>query len=82
MRPKCTALTPEYLLARYHVGIIYERQGDLAAAEREFRSSVDEGVGEASSLFHLAEIHRSRGDEKTAAALLDQARQFGRKASA
>ncbi len=39
-------------------------------------------MGEVSSLFHLAQIHRSRGDEKTAAALLERARQFGRKASA
>jgi len=74
-------LTPEYQRARYHIGIIHQRKGELDEAEREFRGNVAEGIGEASSLYHLAEIQRSRGDEKAAAALLDQAREFGRKAS-
>ena len=34
---KCTSLTPEYLMARYHIGVIHERQGDLDAAAREFQ---------------------------------------------
>ncbi|MEX0892624.1 MAG: tetratricopeptide repeat protein, partial [Gemmatimonadota bacterium] len=55
---KCSALTPEYLMARYHRGVIHERRGDLDAAEREFQRSLDEGVGEVSSLFHLAHIRR------------------------
>ena len=29
---KCTSLTPEYLMARYHIGVIYERMGDSEAA--------------------------------------------------
>ncbi len=40
---QCTALTPEYLMARYHIGVIHERLGDLDAAEREFQRSLDEG---------------------------------------
>jgi hypothetical protein len=42
---------------------------------------VDEGVGEVSSLWHMASIHRGRGDAKTADELLDRARQFSRTAS-
>ena len=75
---KCTALTPEYLMARYHIGVIYERLGHLDDAEREFRRSLDDGIGEVSSLFHLAQIRRAEGDAEGAQALLDRARQFAR----
>ena len=37
----------------------------------------DDVVEEVSSLYHLAQIHRSRGDDAKAEKLLDQARQFG-----
>ncbi len=74
-------LTPEYLMAHYHMGVIHERRGDMQAAEREFRRSLDEGVGEVSSLFHLAVIRRSSGDEKGAQELLNKARDFGLHAS-
>ena len=57
---QCTALTPEYLMARYHIGVIHERLGDLDAAEREFQRSLDEGVGEKSSLYHLEQIRSLR----------------------
>ena len=65
-------------MARYHIGVIYERTGDLEAASREFHRSIDEGVGEASSLYHLAQIHTANGDEATAARFLERAREFGR----
>jgi hypothetical protein len=71
-------LTPEYLMARYHMGVIRERMQKFEDAEREFRSSVEDGVGEASSLFHLAGIARSRGNDEEADELLRRARQFGR----
>lgn len=74
----CTALTPEYLMARYHIGVIHERLGRIDDAKREFQRSLDEGVGEASSLYHLARLRRLEGDEEGANALLRQARQFGR----
>lgn len=75
---KCTALTPEYLMARYHIGVIHERMGRLPEAEREFRRSLDDGVGEVSSLFHLARIRSAEGDDDGARELLDRARQFAR----
>ena len=75
---KCTTLTPEYLMARYHIGVIHERLGHLEDAEREFRRSLDDGVGEVSSLFHLATIRRAEGDEAAARDLLDRAHQFAR----
>ncbi|HEY0592614.1 MAG TPA: hypothetical protein VGF40_12665, partial [Thermoanaerobaculia bacterium] len=70
-------LTPEYLMAHYHMGVIHERLGEMDKAEREFRRSLDDGVGEVSSLFHLAVIRKSRGDEKGAQELLTKARDFG-----
>jgi Flp pilus assembly protein TadD len=72
------ALTPEYLMANYHIGVIHERRGETEAAEREFRRSLDEAVGEVSSLFHLAIIRRSKGDENGAEDLLRRAHEFGR----
>ena len=65
-------------MARYHIGVIYERRGDLAEAEREFRRSLDEGIEEASSLYHLARILEDRGDSREAEELLQRARQFGK----
>ena len=59
---QCTALTPEYQMARYHVGVIHERLGDLVAAEREFQNSLEEGIGEKSSLYHLERIRAARGE--------------------
>ena len=78
---RCSALTPEYLRARYFVGVIHERLGALDDALREFRGTQDEGVGEVSSLWHMAAIHRTRGDTRTADQLLERARQFAVKAS-
>jgi Flp pilus assembly protein TadD len=69
-------------MARYHVGVIHERQQHLDQAAREFRASMDEGIGEVSSVYHLAMIHRAQGDEDTATSLLDRAREFGRAAAA
>jgi hypothetical protein len=37
-----------------------------------------EAAEEVSSLFPLAQIHKSRGDDAAAAKLLERARQFGR----
>jgi len=51
---------------------------DLAA--REFQRSLDDGIEDVSSLYHLAQIAREQGDEKRAAKLLEKARQFGRTA--
>ncbi len=65
-------------MARYHIGVIYERLGDLKTAAREFQRSLDDGVGEASSLFHLARIRKSEGDEVGAKVLMERARQFAR----
>jgi len=72
------ALTPEYLMAHYHIGVIHERRGETEAAEREFQRSLDEAVGEASSLFHLATIRRAKGDKKGAEELLRRAHEFSR----
>jgi len=77
---KCTALTPEYLRARYHVALIHQRKDELDPAEREFRSYLTEAIGGATSLYHLGEIQRARGDAKGAAALFEQSRGAGRKA--
>lgn len=78
---KCTSLTPEYLMARYHIGVIHERMGDTASAAREFVRNQDEGIGEVSSLFHLAGIRRLEGKPEEADELLRRARQFGESAS-
>jgi tetratricopeptide (TPR) repeat protein len=72
-----TTLTPEYLMAHYHMGVIYERKHDLAAAAAEFERSLAEGVGEVSSLHHMASIRRINGDELGAEDLLRRAREFG-----
>ena len=69
-------LTPEYLMAHYHMGVIHERRGDLDAAEREFEKSLAEAVGEVSSIYHLALIRRQRGDIKGAEQLLQRAEGF------
>jgi Flp pilus assembly protein TadD len=69
-------------MARYHVGVIHERRDDMEGAAREFRASMNEGIGEVSSVYHLAMIHRRRGDEPTATDLLRRAREFGRAATA
>ncbi len=53
---KCIILTPEYLMAHYHMGVIYERRGETENAVREFQKSLDEGLGEVSSLHHLSTI--------------------------
>jgi tetratricopeptide (TPR) repeat protein len=79
---RCSALTPEYLRARYFIGIIHERLGEYDEALREFRGTQDEGVGEVSSLWHMAHIHRARGDARAADELLERAHQFGLAASA
>jgi Tfp pilus assembly protein PilF len=50
---------------------------DWDAAAREFQRSVDDGIEIVSSLHHLAHIHKSRGDEAQAAALLERAKQMG-----
>jgi len=65
-------------MSHYHIGVIHERLGDYAAAAREFQRSQDEGVGEVSSLFHLAVIRRSEGDEDGALRLLEKAREFAK----
>ena len=51
---------------------------DYHAAVQSFQRSIDEGVEEVSSIYHLAEIRRSQGDEEAAAKLLEQAREFGK----
>jgi hypothetical protein len=48
-------------MARYHIGVIYERRGDLEAAAREFQRSLDEGVGERSSQYHIEKIRNLLG---------------------
>lgn len=53
---KAMILTPEYLMAHYHMGVIYERRGEIDKAVREFQKSLDEGLGEVSSLHHLTAI--------------------------
>jgi Flp pilus assembly protein TadD len=70
-------LTPEYLMAHYHIGVIRERQGEMEAAERAFEHSEDQAVGEVSSLFHLAVIRRAQGDNAAAEECLRRAREFG-----
>ena len=65
-------------MARYHIGVIYKRMGDLDAAAREFQRAIDDGLEEVSGLYHLADIHESKGDEATAKELLKRAREFSR----
>ena len=64
-------------MARYHVGVVHERKGNTEAAAREFQRSIDEGISEVSSVFHLAQIRRAEGREEEAKALLERAREFG-----
>ncbi len=78
---RCSALTPEYLRARYFIGVIHERRGEYGDALREFRGMQDEGVGEVSSLWHMAAVRRAQGDTKAADELLERAMRFGRAAA-
>jgi Tfp pilus assembly protein PilF len=69
-------------MGRYHIGVVHERLGDLARAEKEFNRALEESVSEVSSLYHLALIHRSRGETAKAEEVLKRARQFGLKNAA
>ncbi len=71
-------LTPEYVMAHYHLGVIHEREGAPEIARREFELSVEEGVHELSSLYHLAMIRRAQGDKAGAEELLRRAGEFGK----
>jgi Flp pilus assembly protein TadD len=64
-------------MAHYHLGVIYERQGDMEKAAREFERSCEESIGEVSSFYHLAMIRRAQNDEAGANVLLRRAREFG-----
>ena len=66
-------------MARYHIGVIHERQGQLDKAVMELQRCADEGVETVNSLYQLAEIHRTRGDEKTANELLNRAHELENK---
>ena len=69
-------MTPEYLMANYHMGVIHERRGEPEEAERSYRRNLDESVGEVSSLYHLALLRRNQGDESQAEELLKRTREF------
>ena len=73
---EAAALTPEYLMANYHVGVIHERRNDPDKAARAFLRSIEESIGEVSSLFHLAEIRREAGDIEAAEELREKTREF------
>ena len=70
-------LTPDYLMAHYHMGVTHERRGEMEAAERAFEYSEDHVVGEVSSLFHLAVLRRAQGDTAAAMEYQRRAREFG-----
>jgi Flp pilus assembly protein TadD len=65
-------------MAHYHLGVIHEREGATEIARREFEQSLEEGVHELSSLFHLAVIRRAQGDDAGAEELLRRAGEFGK----
>ena len=73
---EAAALTPEYLMANYHMGVIHERRNKPEVAERAYRRNLDESVGEVSSIYHLALLRRSQGDESQAEDLLKRTREF------
>jgi tetratricopeptide (TPR) repeat protein len=73
---RCSALTPEYVRARYFIGVIHERRGAWDAALREFRSTDDDGIGEVSSLWHMAAVYRAKGDTKAADEAMARANRF------
>jgi hypothetical protein len=60
------------------LGVIHEREGATEIARREFERSLEEGVHELSSLFHLSVIRRAQGDNAGADELLRRAGEFGR----
>jgi len=66
------------VMAHYHLGVIHEREGATEIARREFERSLDEGVHELSSLFHLAVIRRAQGNDAEAEELLRRAGEFGK----
>ena len=70
------ALTPEYLMANYHMGVIHARRNEPDRAARSFQRAIDELVGEVSSVYHLAMLRRAAGDEEQAEALLERTREF------
>jgi Flp pilus assembly protein TadD len=65
-------------MAHYHLGVIHEREGETEIARREFERSLEEGVHDLSSLFHLALIRRAKGDNAGADELLRRAGEFGK----
>ena len=75
---QCTTLTPEYLMARYHIGVVHERLGDKESAAREFNRSSEGVVGEVSSLYHLARIRKSEGNDAESDELMKRVREFGK----
>jgi Flp pilus assembly protein TadD len=63
-------------MAYYHMGVIHERRGDPEEAARSFQRSIDETVGEVSSIYHLAMIRQAEGNLKAAEELLEKTREF------
>jgi Flp pilus assembly protein TadD len=63
-------------MANYHIGVLNERRDQTEEAKRSFQRSLDEAVGEVSSIYHLAMIRRAEGDEEGAKELLEQAEEF------
>jgi tetratricopeptide (TPR) repeat protein len=72
------ALTPEYLMANYHMGVVHERRNQPDKAARSFQRAIDELVGEVSSVYRLARLRQAQGDEEQAEALLKRTREFAR----
>ena len=73
---EAAALTPEYLMANYHMGVIHERRNDPDAAARSFQRGIDELVGEVSSVYHLAMLRKAQGELEESEELLKRTREF------
>jgi Flp pilus assembly protein TadD len=67
---KALSLDPGLVVAYNNLGFAYGRRGDMADAERSFRTA----GGEIGALVNMAIVHERRGDAETAARLRAEAR--------
>ncbi|HVE84520.1 MAG TPA: tetratricopeptide repeat protein [Myxococcales bacterium] len=65
----------QHAAARYNLGVIAERQGDLAAAERQYRDALAVDPVRARALLGLGKVLRAQGRAEEAVKLLQDALQ-------
>ena len=70
---RCVALTPKSKLAHYNLGLIYQKQGDLAKAEASYRRAIAIDPTFAPALYNLGILRTNAGANAEAIALYRRA---------